>query len=139
MCGGCEDEYSVPIISPYLSCVKCTDLLVNGWSIFILREMIPVTLLVIFILILNINFTGGSAKGYIFYSHILAILIPRLWHQSLIIILSYSLNNIDFMIFILPFSIWNLDFLFSPSKYELSDGTMLTLNGLYASHPKWLL
>ena len=124
LCGGCEDEYSVPINSPILSCVKCTDSIVKGWSIFILVEMIPVTLLVTLILILNINFTQGIANGYIFYSHLLTILIPRLRYESLIIQLSYSLNNIDVMIFILPFSIWNLNFLFSPSKYASSYGTI---------------
>ena len=124
LCGGCEDEYSVPINSPYLSCVNCTDSLVKGWLIFVLWEMIPVTLLVILMLILNINFTQGTANGYIFYSHLLTILIPRLRYESLIILQSYSLNNIDFTIFILLFSIWNLYFLFSLSKYGLWYGTI---------------
>ena len=128
LCGGCEDEYSVPINSPILSCVKCTDSLVKGWSIFILVEMIPVTLLVIFILILNINLIQGSANGYLFYSHILTILMPGLLYQSMIIRLSYSLNNIDFTIFILPFTIWNLDFLLSPSKYRLWYDDTITSN-----------
>ena len=126
LCGGCENEYSIPINSPILSCMNCTDSLVKGWFIFILGEMIPVTLLVTLILILNINFTQGSSNGYLFYSHSLTILIPRLS-----IILFDSLNNIDFTIFILPFSIWNLDFLFSSSTsstYEFTDDSMIKLN-----------
>ena len=106
LCGGCEDEYSVPIDSQILSCVNCTDSLVKGWSIFILREMIPVTLLVILIVILNINLNQGSASGYLLYCHLLSVLIPRL---SMII-------HIDF---IQPFSIWNLDFLTSQPEYYI--------------------
>ena len=68
-----------------------------GILVFILIEILPITLLVILIIILNIQLTNGSINVVVFYSQIIAII--------------YSLYNCpDINLTIIPCSIFNLDF-----------------------------
>ena len=97
----CTSDTGVPI--NYLTCVKCKDYPL-GILVFILIEILPITLMVILIIILNIQLTNGSINGVIFYSQIIAII--------------HSLDNLNQNYFIstfqyssiIPCSIFNVDF-----------------------------
>ena len=109
----CTSDTGVPI--NILTCVYCEDYYPLGILVFILIEILPITLMVILIIILNIQLTNGSINGVVFYSQIIAII--------------YSLNyfnNQDYYapieLFqysnVIPCSIFNLDFTSIPSLYN---------------------
>ena len=98
----CASDTTVPI--NILTCFNCEDHYPLDILVFILIEILPITLMVILIIILNIQLTNGSINGVVFYSQIIAII--------------YSINNFynenDFRMFqhfsIMPCSMFNLDF-----------------------------
>ena len=93
----CISDTGVPI--NILTCVNCED---NhryplGILVFILIEILPITLMVILIIIINIQLTNGSINGVVFYSQIIAII--------------YMYNSPDILgLSMIPSSIFNLDF-----------------------------
>ena len=98
----CTSDTGVPI--NILTCVNCKDHYPLGILVFILIEIVPITLMVILIIMLNIQLANGSINGIVFYSQITAIIyfINNLNDQSYVIIQHFS---------ILPCSIFNLDFI----------------------------
>ena len=104
----CTSDTTVPI--NILTCVNCEDYYPLGILVFILIEILPITIMVILIIILNIQLTNGSINGVIFYSQIIAIMysINNFYNENYFRI--YQLFNI------LPCSIFNLDF--TPSLYN---------------------
>ena len=92
----CTSNAGVPI--NILTCVNCEDHYPLGILVFILIEILPITLMVILIIILNIQLTNGSINGVVFYSQIIAIIHslytnPYIIHLSII---SCSIFNLDF-------------------------------------------
>ena len=111
VCGHCNDVFSVPINSPYLSCVKCNAY--EGWMYLILLEFIPVTLMVATIAILNVNLNQGSLKAFVFFCQIISIPFPSIpWT---VVTQYYHGDEGDFSVPCgfkpFPFSVWNLDFI----------------------------
>ena len=97
--GACKNEnFCVPINSPYLQCTSNEYGYINGLLIFFFVQMFSVTLIVILIIVLNIKFTNGSLNGYIFYCQIVSLSFPANYYSSYLYLLS-------------PCGIWNLDFL----------------------------
>ena len=91
----CTSDTGVPI--NILTCVNCEDHYPLGILVFILIEILPITLMVILIIILNIQLTNGSINGVVFYSQIIAII--------------YMYNSPDILgLSMIPSSIFNLDF-----------------------------
>ena len=85
-------------------CFNCRDHYPLGILVFILIEILPITLMVILIIILNIQLTNGSINGVIFYSQITAII-------------HFTYNSSDYSTIItIPCNIFNLDF--TPSLYN---------------------
>ena len=107
ICGSCEDGYSVPINLPN-KCVQCDDPLI-GWILFVTVQLLPVTVMVLLIIVLNIQLTSGTFNGLVFYSQILTTVYPGL---TLNTIFSNPLcnSNINLKLFLIPFNILNLDF-----------------------------
>ena len=87
-----------------------------GILVFILIEILPITLMVILIIILNIQLTNGSINGVIFYSQIIAIVYPINNLNDLL--LDYSPIIIMYYPSIIPCSIFNLDFTSIPSLFN---------------------
>ena len=73
LCGSCEDGYSVPINLP-TKCVQCDPLI--GWLLFVTVQLLPVTVTVLLIIVLNIQLTSGSINALVFYSQILTTVYP---------------------------------------------------------------
>ena len=112
VCGPCNDGFSVPINSPYLSCVKCNAY--EGWMYLILLEFIPVTLMVATIAILNVNLNQGSLKAFVFFCQIISIPFPSIPWTAVTQVGSgyhYEPFSIPCGFKPFPFSVWNLDFI----------------------------
>ena len=99
LCGSCD--YSVPINLPNV-CVQCDPHI--GWILFVTVQLLPVTVIVLLIIVLNIQLTSGSINGLVFYYQILCTMYPGLAVNA------FSLSVCTTSMF-LPFSIVNLDFI----------------------------
>lgn len=74
LCGECQLNYT----TYYHSNFKCgpvhEDKCKWGWLLFITSEILPITLLFIFITVTGLNVTSGYIQGFLLYSHILCTL-----------------------------------------------------------------
>ena len=120
ICGSCEDGYSVPINLPN-KCVQCNDPLM-GWILFVTVQLLPVTVMVLLIIVLNIQLTSGTFNALVFYSQILTTVYPGLTFNIIFghpscyyypAILHFS------KLFLIPFNILNLDFILFFNDYPL--------------------
>ena len=119
LCGACVKDYRIPINSFYLDCIDCTHQShhdhVPGLALFIILQMIPLTIMIILIIVLNVKLTIGSANGFLFYNQITSLVFPSGSYPAWIL----STNIIWFYMFpflqipLLPYTIWNLDFISS--------------------------
>ena len=99
---GCASEFGIPMNAPYF-CTECDK---YGLLVFIVIEILPITIMVLLIIIFNIQLTNGSINGVVFYSQIIAI--------------SYSVYNIYYyysyyyyqlsLLYEIPCNVFNLDF-----------------------------
>ena len=87
--------------------------------------MIPLTIMIILIIVLNVKLTIGSANGFLFYNQIMSLVFPSGSYPAWIMnttIFKYTVedfissfytgvhvNQLSF----LPYTIWNLDFISS--------------------------
>ena len=110
LCGSCEKDYSVPINLP-TECVQCDPLI--GWILFVTVQLLPVTVMVLLMIVLNIQLTSGSINALVFYSQILTTVYPGLTSN---IIFGTSCYN---SIYLIPFNIFNLDFTLFLADYPL--------------------
>ena len=115
LCGECEDNYTLPVYSYYLGCVKCEDYK-YGWVKFIAAAFLPLTLFYFIVIVFRISATSPALNGYILVSQIVAstptisLMYTQLIYDpfrrkswSTVTIFSTKL------VFVL-LSIWNLDF-----------------------------
>ena len=65
----CPSEFGIPLNNPYV-CAECDE---YGLLVFIVIEILPITIMVLLIIIFNIQLTNGSINGVVFYSQIIAI------------------------------------------------------------------
>ena len=103
-CGVCcpRGTRGVPI-NGINKCVQCDNPLIN-LLIFIGIEILPITIIVLLIIILNIKLTNGSMNGLVFYSQIIFFLYSDY-------ILLVSTNNVYPLLLIAsPCNVFNLDF-----------------------------
>ena len=118
--GACKTSNCVPINSLFLVCANQS----TKWEydhvyhhdllLFFTIEMIPLTLLVSILILLNIKLTNGSFNGYVFYCQILSLSFIRMgyfgiygWdYPSFGYYDESSINLID-----IPQSMWSLNFL----------------------------
>ena len=117
ICGSCEDGYSVPINLPN-KCVQCDDPLIDrGWILFVTVQLLPVTVMVLLIIVLNIQLTS-RINALVFYSQILTIVYPgltlnaifgnplcyyddaRILHFSKLYLIPFNILNLDFTLFL---------------------------------------
>ena len=66
---GCSSEWGITMNDPYV-CTKCDK---YGLLVFIVIEILPITIIVLLIIIFNIQLTNGSINGVVFYSQIIGI------------------------------------------------------------------
>ena len=113
----CEDDYSVPINLP-TKCVQCDPLI--GWILFGTVQLLPVTVMVLLIIVLNIQLTSGSINALVIYSQILTTVYPGF--NSMFGPLCYYSNNLNVCypaLLLIPLNIFNLDFTVFLNDYPL--------------------
>ena len=74
ICGSCAPGFTTHFHSPNFECKNTTDAQAPcklGWFIYILSELVPVTVVFITLLVFNITFTSGAINGFILFSQIL--------------------------------------------------------------------
>ena len=101
ICGSCEDGYSVPINLPN-KCIQCDDPLM-GWILFVTVQLLPVTVMVLLIIVLNIQLTSGTFNGLVFYSQILTTVYPGL--TSYLVINHVIIFFLNYFSYLLIYSI----------------------------------
>ena len=116
LCGECEDNYTLPVYSYYLGCVKCEDYM-YGWVKFIAAACLPLTLFYFIVIVFRISATSPALNGYILVNQILIIPpVIRLiytadyYHSNIINHLEYDVEHAFRQFLITVYSIWNLDF-----------------------------
>ena len=75
--GPCPPNYGVPI-NQLDRCVQCDHCLLPDWIIFILIQLLPVTVVVLIIIVFNIQLTNGFMIGLVFYCQMISIVYPNL-------------------------------------------------------------
>ena len=105
LCGQCREGYSVLYHSSTLICSKSSNCSV-GWILYLVSEILPLTLMFVFIVIFNISFVSGELNGFIFFVQVFDLFsitgngfiwFPRTAFNALITIRSiYRFLNFDF-------------------------------------------
>ena len=105
LCGECEANYTLPVYSYFLGCVKCESYK-NGWIKFAAAAFLPLTLFYIIVITFRISATSPTLNAFIMLNQIAAIpsVIRNVYTPN------YASNDdaSDFIIAIT--AIWNLDF-----------------------------
>ena len=125
LCGTCSPGYGVPI-NQLNKCVHCDQHPLPGSVIFILIQLVPVTVVVLMIVIFNIQLTSGFVSGLVFYCQMLSVVYPGLNLNIMVmryIYASYSLKDncgyVDHYYITLPSNIFNLNFVAFLVNYPL--------------------
>lgn len=101
LCGRCKEGYCMHYHSPNFRCGGC-DTCPYGWILFLVSEILPLTLLFVFIISLNISFTSGYLNGFIFFSQVFDSVVTihaDVKHVNILIRIVqtvYKLFNFDF-------------------------------------------
>ena len=113
LCGACEENYTLPVYSYYLGCVKCEDY-EYGWLKFVAAAFIPLTVFYILVIIFRISVTLSSLNGFVLVSQIIATppVIRELYSCNQVNSLYYvgSFAQLGVNTGIAIYAIWNLDF-----------------------------
>lgn len=127
LCGGCEPQLGVPMNSLYYQCVECRRSRIPGLLWFILLELVPVSLFIAFIIIFNVNLTGGVMIGFIFYCQIISVNFPVWVYPTWLTYLHpsgtgvFEANSTLERISTIAYKIFNLDFLtpYDPVQFPI--------------------
>ena len=111
--GSCARGYGVPI-NQLDRCVQCDHNLLPDWIIFILIQLLPVTVVALIIIVFNIQLTNGFMIGLVFYYQMISIIYPNL--DLNVTIENDFGHNVDCSqyysyFFVIPGNIFNLNFL----------------------------
>ena len=98
----------VPFNNPY-TCLECDS---YGLLVFIVIELLPITLMVLLIIIFNIQLTNGSINGVVFYSQIIGVYSISVYMLNDF----YDDSLLNLPLFEIPCNIFNLDF--TPFMYN---------------------
>ena len=67
LCGECRNGSSAHYHSENLNCGN-NDVCKVGWLLYILSELLPLTVIFVIVMIFNISFTSGATNGFIFFA-----------------------------------------------------------------------
>lgn len=147
LCGECMDNYSLPVYSYNLMCIRCKDFK-YGWIKFIAAAFLPLTAFFFLVIVFRISATSSALNGF--------ILISQIATTPAVINYIYSSNqnnpyfHVDYStqlivnIGIAVYSVWNLDFFRSFYKPiclhpHLTYPQMLLLDYAIALYPLLLI
>ena len=72
LCGECKQNYSVHYHSQRFKCGECTSPYSSlGWLFYILSEIVPLTLLFVFVIFFDISFTSGAVNSFLLFAQVL--------------------------------------------------------------------
>ena len=113
LCGACEENYTLPVYSYYLGCIKCEDYK-YGWVKFIAAAFLPLTIFYVLVIIFRISVTLSSLNGFVLVSQIMATpsFIRTLYSHNQVNP-NYHVSNFSQLcinLYIAVYAIWNLDF-----------------------------
>ena len=104
LCGTCREGYSVNYHSRDSLCTNSSCKF--GWLLYVVSELLPLTLLFIVVIVFNISFVTGELNGFIFFSQMFDSLsisaqgfiwFPEIPYQAIRIArLFYKVFNFDF-------------------------------------------
>ena len=109
LCSECIDNFGLSATSFLYTCSNCTQLsLTYGILLYVLIEIIPITVFYLIILIFRMNLTSSPMTCFILYSHLVM--------NAIIIDLDYPVDQIVYQpnyirtVMIALYGMWNLDF-----------------------------
>ena len=115
LCGECRDGYSVNYHSHTYTCTS-DDNCKYGWLLYIVSELLPLTVVFVIVIAFNISFTSGAINGFILFAQLqdsLALFgdgvihLPSTTFYFVIYKLIYRSFNLDFFsIESLSFCLW---------------------------------
>ena len=82
LCGGCVESYGVPLNSLHYECYDCSQSIIPGPILFLLLQILPLTIFVFFIFIFGIQLTSGVSSGFIFYWQIITLNFPAWFYPA---------------------------------------------------------
>ena len=113
LCAECEENYTLPVYSYFLGCVKC-DSYKNGWVKFAAAAFLPLTFFYIIVIMFRISATSPTLNAFIMLNQIVAIpsVIRDVYTSNLDYLTSpnHAYNRDASKFIITVTAIWNLDF-----------------------------
>ena len=118
LCGECANNYTVFFHSEQYNCKECKYSYL-GWLLYILSELLPVTLVFLTVVLLNVHITAGMWNSIILYAQIMDFIGTRSLQSSVLprglsiltnfYQLIYGSFNLDFFKFedTLSFCLWD--------------------------------
>lgn len=132
LCGACEPGKGVPI-NQLNNCVDCTQYPVPGMIIFILIQLIPVTVMVLIIILFGINLNQGFIIAAVYYFQITGIVYPGLTFNMVESFCGeftdYNLNACnyhEYYHYVLPNTVFNWNFVSFLMRYPLCISSRMT-------------
>ena len=108
VCSECIDGYGPSVTSPNFRCSDCSNAW-HGVPLYLLLELVPVTVFYLIILICQVNMTSAPMISFIFYSNIILLylnlnLINKDQSQTYATFLavSYGIWSLDFFRYAIP-------------------------------------
>ena len=105
LCGRCRSNYSVHYHGITYWC-ETNDSCKYGWLLYIISELLPLTVLFVIATVFNISFTSGSVNGFIWFAQMVHsfpitgksfIVFPNaVYHMYTVIRMVYDFFNFDF-------------------------------------------
>ena len=141
LCGECSEGHGPAISSGIFDiydCVKCTEKEVKyGWSLFIITEILPTTILFFLLAVFNISLTSGVANPFIFFSQMITTSFG-------LYVSSAEPGKTFTKFYTIPYGIWNLNFLdaYLPNYClhpQMKVATLISLDYIVAIYPLLLI
>ena len=108
VCSECIEGYGSSVTSPTFKCSDCSTAW-YGVPLYLLLELVPVTVFYLIVLIFQINLTSAPMIGFIFYSNIFLFVInfnvvslDQLQAVGTIVTLFYGIWSLDFFRYAIP-------------------------------------
>ena len=73
LCSHCIDGYGVAINTFDYGCVKCREHGKYDWALFLLLELVPITLVCFLVILLDVSVTSPALNALVFFSQIVSV------------------------------------------------------------------
>lgn len=145
LCGECIDGYAPGVYSLDDQCVDCSKFSpVSAICLYLLLEFVPITLLFVFVVILQLNFTAGPMLGYLVFCHSFSFGFKALVSSTYEFIHSFIMTPFLGSILLVITESWSLNFLKSVIppfciSSKLTDIQVTLLNSVSTIYPALLV